>query len=171
MKQNCSIIICSHLWRPKWFEKQFSLLPIQKILRAILRWPVILANWIADDETIAQAKKLIPWEILLLENLRFDEREKQNDELFAKPLASMAEIYINDAFWVSHRSHSSVDKITDYFLEEEKAAGFLIQKEYSYFSEQIEKPEKPFIAIVGGSKVSSKLLTIKKLLNKVEKIK
>jgi phosphoglycerate kinase len=64
-----------------------------------------------------------------------------------------------------------VDKITDYFLEEEKAAGFLIQKEYSYFSEQIEKPEKPFIAIVGGSKVSSKLLTIKKLLNKVEKIK
>jgi phosphoglycerate kinase len=82
----------------------------------------------------------------------------------------MGDIYINDAFWVSHRKHASVDKITDFFLEWEKAAGFLLQKENKYFTDKIDNPERPFIAIVWGSKVSSKLLTIKKLLNKVDKI-
>ena len=168
LKQNCSIIISSHLWRPKWFEKKFSLAPIQRVLRALLRLPIILAEWVSDEKTIIQAKKLKPWEILLLENLRFDIREKQNNEEFAKELSSMADIYINDAFWVSHRNHASVDKITDFFLEWEKAAGFLLQKENNYFTDKINNPEKPFIAIVGWSKVSSKLLTIKKLLEKVD---
>lgn len=181
LKQNCSIVITSHLWRPKWvwkedllrpewFEKKFSLLPIQRVLRALLRLPVFLADWVSDQKTIEKAKSLEPWEILLLENLRFDIREKQNDDSFAKELASMWDIYINDAFWVSHRSHTSVDKITDYFLEWEKAAGFLLQKENEYFTDKIDNPERPFIAIVGWAKVSSKLLTIKKLLEKVDKI-
>lgn len=181
LNQNCSIVIASHLGRPKWvwkedllrpewFEKKFSLETIQKVLRALLRLPIILANWVSDEKTITQAKSLKPWEILLLENLRFDEREKQNDETFAKELASMADIYINDAFWVSHRKHASVDKITEYFLEWEKAAGFLLQKENSYFTDKINNPERPFLAITGWAKVSSKLLTIKKLLEVVDKI-
>jgi len=181
LKQNCSIIIASHLSRPKWvwkedllrpegFEKKFSLAPIQRVLRALLRLPIILANWVSDDETIKKAKNLKPWEILLLENLRFDIREKQNEENFAKELASMSDIYINDAFWVCHRNHASVDKITDFFLEWEKAAGFLLQKENSYFTDKIANPERPFVAIAGWAKVSSKLLTIKKLLEKVDKI-
>jgi len=181
LKHNCSIIIASHLWRPKWvwkedllrpegFEKKFSLAPIQRVLRALLRLPIILAEWITDESTISQAKNLKPWEILLLENLRFDIREKKNDENLAKELSSLADIYINDAFWVSHRSHTSVDKITDYFLEWEKAAGFLLQKENTYFTDRIENPKRPFIAIAGWAKVSSKLLTIKKLLEKVDKI-
>lgn len=170
IKQNCSIVIASHLWRPKWFEKKYSLAPIQRVLRALLRLPIFLAEWVSDKKTIIQARNLKLWEILLLENLRFDSREKQNDEVFAECLASMADIYINDAFWVSHRSHASVDKITDFFLEWEKAAGFLLQKENQYFTDKINNPEKPFIAIVGWAKVSSKLLTIKKLLEKVDKI-
>jgi len=170
LRNNCSIIIASHLGRPEWFEKKFSLYPIQKVLRALLRLPINLASWVCDEKTILQAKNLKNWEILLLENLRFDKREKQNDKTFAKCLANMAEIYINDAFWVSHRNHSSVDKISDFFLEWEKAAGFLLQKENSYFKDKINNPENPFVAIVGWAKVSSKLLTIKKLLEKVDKI-
>lgn len=179
LKQNCSIVIASHLWRPEWFapwkkyswgEKKFSLSPIQRVLRALLRLPVLLAEWVSDEKTIQQAKNLNPWEILLLENLRFDIREKQNEETFAEELASMWDIYINDAFWVSHRSHTSVDKITDFFLDWEKAAGFLLEKENEYFTDKIDNPERPFIAIAGWAKVSSKLLTIKKLLEKVDKI-
>ncbi|MDQ7008799.1 MAG: phosphoglycerate kinase [Candidatus Gracilibacteria bacterium] len=170
LKNNCSIVISSHLGRPKDFEQNFSLAPVQRVLRALLRLPIILASGVSDEKTIEQAKKLKSGEILLLENLRFDSREKKNDENFAKELASMGEIYINDAFGVSHRSHTSVDKITDYFLEGEKAAGFLLQKENKYFKDKINNPERPFIAIVGGAKVSSKLLTIKKLLEKVDKI-
>ena len=170
LKQNCSIIIASHLWRPTWYQKQFSLEPVQKTLRALLRWPVKLANWVCDEETIKTAQKLKSKEILLLENLRFEKGEKQNSEEFSKKLASMAEIYINDAFWVSHRQHSSVYGITNFFPDNKKGLGLLVQKEVSYLKKVMNNPNRPFVAIVGWSKISSKLEAVKQLLSKVDKI-
>ena len=168
LKKNCKIIIASHLGRPKWFEKKLSLEPIQKVLRALLRWPVKLAPWITNKETLSLIKNMKKKDIIILENLRFDPKEKENNNEFAKTLAFMANFYINDAFWVSHRKHASIDKITKYFDDNEKAAWFLMQKEISYFYDTIKDPKRPFIAILWWSKVSWKLETIKQLINKVD---
>ena len=170
LKKNCSIIIASHLWRPKWFEKNLSLKPVQKVLRALLRWPIILAPWITDEETISLTRKMKERDILILENLRFDSREKENDKNFAKDLAFMADYYINDAFGVSHREHASLDMMTNFFEDDKKAGGFLMQKEISYFYDTIRIPKRPFVAILWWSKISGKLEAIKVLLTKIDSI-
>jgi phosphoglycerate kinase len=129
-----------------------------------------MAPGIICDETIEMAKELQSGEILLLENMRFELGETKNDETLSAKLASMAEIYINDAFGVSHRAHSSVEGIAKYFDMEHKAAGFLMAKEIKFFHHIVHNPKRPFVSIVGGSKVSGKLEALHNLVPKVDKI-
>ena len=168
LQKNCAIIIASHLGRPNGPEKKLSLSSIQKVLRSLIRWPIILAPGITDEITLSLARDLQPGQVLMLENLRFDAREKGNCDIFTKHLAEMAEFYINDAFGVCHREHSSIHKVPALFPFEKKAGGFLMQKEISYFYDTMNASTGKFVAILWGSKVSSKLMTIKKLLGKVD---
>ncbi len=165
LKNNCSVIIASHL-----SNVELSLKPVHRVLRALLRRPVVFADWVCNAKVLEMAKGLDNGEVLLLENLRFDKRETENDEEFARKLASMAEVYINDGFWVIHREHASVEKITDFFPDDKKWLGFLVQKEIFYLKDIVENPKRPFVAVVGWSKVSSKLLAVKKLVARVDKI-
>ncbi|MCT7571677.1 phosphoglycerate kinase [Aliarcobacter butzleri] len=168
---DCSVILSSHFGRPKGgFEEKYSLLPIAKRLHILLKQDIKMAPGIICNETLQMAKELKAGEILLLENMRFEAGETKNDEKLSKKLASMAEIYINDAFGVSHRAHASVEGISKYFDIEHKAAGFLMAKEIKFFHHIIHNPKRPFIAIVGGSKVSGKLEALYNLIPKVDKI-
>ena len=169
--QDCAVIIASHFGRPKnGFEKKFSLSPVKQRLKTLLKMDIKLAPSIICDETLAMAKDLQCGEIMFLENMRFEEGETKNDPQLAKTLASMADVYINDAFGVSHRAHASVEGIAQYFDIEHKAAGFLLAKEIKYFSHIIKEPKRPFVSIVGGSKVSGKLQALYNLVPKVDKI-
>ena len=131
---DCSIILASHFGRPKEaFEERYSLKPIAKRLHTLLKQEIKMAKNCVQDDTLETAKNLEAGEILLLENLRYNKGETKNDEEFASKLASMADVYINDAFGVSHRAHSSVEGITKYFDKDSKAAGFLLAKEINFF--------------------------------------
>jgi len=168
---DCSVILASHLGRPKEvFEERYSLKPIAKRLHTLLKQDIIMAKNVVQDDTLELAKNLQAGDVLLLENLRFNIGEIQNDEEFAKRLASMADIYINDAFGVSHRAHASVEGITKYFDMEHKGAGFLLSKEIDFFYHIIHAPKRPFVSVVGGSKVSGKLQALYKLVPKVDKM-
>jgi len=168
---DCSIILASHFGRPKEaFEEKYSLKPIAKRLHTLLKQEIKMAKNIVQDDTLEIAKNLKAGEILLLENLRFNPGETKNDEEFASKLASMADIYINDAFGVCHRAHASVEGITKYFDMEHKAAGFLLAKEIKFFYHIVHNPKRPFVSIVGGSKVSGKLEALHNLVSKVDKI-
>lgn len=168
---DCSIILASHFGRPKdGFEDKFSLKPIAKRLHTLLKQEIKMAPGIVCDDTLAMAKELEAGEILLLENMRFEAGETKNDETLSKTLASMAEVYINDAFGVSHRAHASVEGISQYFDVESKAAGFLLAKEIKFFHHIVNEPKRPFVSIVGGSKVSGKLEALHNLVPKVDKI-
>jgi phosphoglycerate kinase len=168
---DCAIIIASHFGRPKnGFEQKFSLRPVKQRLKTLLKMDIKLAPSIVCDETIAMAKELQNGEIMFLENMRFEKGETSNDPQLSKTLASMADIYINDAFGVSHRAHASVEGIAQHFDIEHKAAGFLLAKEIKFFYHIIEEPKRPFVSIVGGSKVSGKLQALYNLVPKVDKI-
>jgi phosphoglycerate kinase len=168
---DCSIILASHFGRPKEeFEEKYSLKPIAKRLHTLLKQEIKMAKNVVQDDTLQTAKELQAGEILLLENLRYNKGETKNDEEFASKLASMADIYINDAFGVSHRAHSSVEGITKYFDDKSKAAGFLLAKEIKFFHHIVNEPKRPFVSIVGGSKVSGKLEALHNLVPKVDKI-
>jgi phosphoglycerate kinase len=168
---DCAIIIASHFGRPKnGFEEKFSLRPVKQRLKTLLKMDIKLAPSIVCDETIAMAKELQNGEIMFLENMRFEKGETSNDPQLSKTLASMADIYINDAFGVSHRAHASVEGIAQHFDIEHKAAGFLLAKEIKFFYHIIEEPKRPFVSIVGGSKVSGKLQALYNLVPKVDKI-
>ena len=168
---DCSVILASHFGRPKGgFEEEFSLAPIAKRLHTLLKQEIKMAPNVICDETMKMAKELQTGEILLLENMRFELGETKNDEALSAKLASMADVYINDAFGVSHRAHSSVEGIAKYFDMEHKAAGFLMAKEIKFFHHIVHNPKRPFISIVGGSKVSGKLEALHNLVPKVDKI-
>lgn len=168
---DCSIILASHFGRPKeGFEEKYSLKPIAKRLHTLLKQDIKMAPGIVCDESLQMAKELQSGEILLLENMRFDAGETKNNEELSEKLASMADVYINDAFGVSHRAHSSVEGISKYFDIEHKAAGFLLAKEIKFFHHIVHNPKRPFISIVGGSKVSGKLEALYNLVPKVDKI-
>ncbi len=168
---DCSIILASHFGRPKEpFEEKYSLKPIAKRLHTLLKQEIKMAKNIVQEDTLEIAKNLQTGEILLLENLRYHEGETKNDEEFASKLASMADVYINDAFGVSHRAHASVEGITNYFDIQHKAAGFLLAKEIKFFHHIVHNPKRPFVSIVGGSKVSGKLEALHNLVPKVDKI-
>jgi len=168
---DCSVIIASHFGRPKnGFEEKFSLKPIAKRLHTLLKQEIKLAPTVICEETITIANELQSGEILLLENMRFEPGETENDPVLSKTLADMADVFINDAFGVSHRAHASVEGIAQHFNEESKAAGFLLAKEIKFFYHIVEEPKRPFVSIVGGSKVSGKLEALRNLVPKVDKI-
>ena len=168
---DCAVIIASHFGRPKnGFEDKFSLKPIAKRLHTLLKQEIKLAPNVVCKETIEMAQTLNSGEIMLLENMRFEEGETKNDPELSKTLASLADVFINDAFGVSHRAHASVEGIAQHFDIEHKAAGFLLAKEIKFFYHIIEEPKRPFVSIVGGSKVSGKLEALYNLVPKVDKI-
>ncbi|QOY52441.1 phosphoglycerate kinase [Candidatus Sulfurimonas baltica] len=171
LDHGCAVILASHLGRPKGeVNKKYSLQPVAKRIQHLLKRDVILSKDVVGPDAIEKAKSLKPSEVLLLENLRYEAGETENNKELSEKLASMADFYINDAFGVSHRAHSSVEGITYFFDAQHKAAGFLLQKEIEFFSKLIENPVRPFAAIIGGSKISGKLEALTNLLTRVDKI-
>ncbi|KIM09333.1 MAG: phosphoglycerate kinase [Sulfurovum sp. PC08-66] len=171
LDQDCALIIATHAGRPTGeFDEKYSLKPIQLRLQKLLKHDVMLAKDVVGPDAQAKAAALQKGEILMLENIRFEKGETKNDPKLAQALANMAEFYVNDAFGVSHRAHASVEAMAELFDTKHKAAGFLLQKEIEFFAKTLEKPVRPFAAIVGGSKVSGKLEALKHLLPKVDKL-
>ncbi|HEB7568274.1 TPA: phosphoglycerate kinase [Campylobacter jejuni] len=170
LDNGCSVILASHLGRPKEISSKYSLEPVAKRLARLLDKEIIMAKDVIGEDAKTKAMNLKAGEILLLENLRFEKGETKNDKNLAKELASMVQVYINDAFGVCHRAHSSVEAITKFFDEKHKGAGFLLQKEIDFASNLIKHPARPFVAVVGGSKVSGKLQALTNLLPKVDKL-
>ena len=166
LEQNCKIILASHLGRPKGEVKpEYSLKPVAKELSKLLGKEVIMANDVIGEDATTKAENLKEGEILLLENVRFHKEETDNDPEFAKKLASMAEIFVNDAFGTAHRAHASTTGIADYIPG---VLGFLIEKELKFLGNAVNNPERPFVAILGGAKVSDKIGVIDSLLDKVD---
>ena len=173
LDRDCKIILASHFGRPKpgeWNEEKDSLKPVAKRLHSLLKMDIEMADDVVGDATIAKAQNLKEGEILLLENLRYNPGETKNDDEFAKRLASMADFYVNDAFGASHRKHASIYALPAFFDKDHKAAGFLMQKEVNFFHKSVMNPTRPFIAVVGGSKVSGKLQALVNLVDKVDKL-
>ncbi len=168
---DCAVILASHLGRPKGeVVERYSLAPVARRLQQLLKRHVELAPGVVDNATLNMAQELPRHEVLLLENLRFEAGETKDDKELSRKLASMAEFYVNDAFGVSHRAHSSVHGITKFFDNKHKATGFLLEREITFFGKLVNNPVRPFAAIVGGSKVSGKLEALVNLLPKVDKI-
>jgi len=166
---NAKVILASHLGRPKGERKpKYSMAPAAKRLSRLLGKEVKLAPDCIGDEVRAMIDDMKPGDVLMLENVRFYPGEEKNDEDFAKALTNGCEIYINDAFAVSHRAHASVEAITRFFPI--VAAGFLMKNEMNYFEKAMTKPIRPLVAILGGAKVSGKLEVLENLINKVDKI-
>ena len=166
LENNCKVILCSHLGRPKGqVKKEFSLAPVAKELSKLLGREVKLAGDIIGPSAKELTSNMQNGEIVLIENVRFDSREEANDEEFAKELASMAEIYVNDAFGTAHRAHSSTAGVAKFLPA---VAGFLMEKEINFLGTTLENPERPFMAILGGKKVSDKIGVIDSLLEKVD---
>ena len=166
LEQNCKIILASHLGRPKGeFKPEFSLKPVAKELSKLLDKEVIMAKDVIGEETIQKALNLKEGEIMLLENVRFHKEETDNDPEFAKKLASMAEVFVNDAFGTAHRAHASTTGIANYLPA---VSGFLIEKELKFLGNAVNNPERPFVSILGGAKVSDKIGVIDSLLEKVD---
>lgn len=171
LDQDCAVILASHLGRPDGqVVAKYSLVPVARRLQHLLKREVILAKDVIGEDAISNASELKPGGVLILENLRYEEGETENSKELSEKLASMADFYINDAFGVSHRAHSSVEGITHFFDEKHKAAGFLLQKEIEFLGKIIQKPVRPFAAIIGGSKVSGKLEALINLLPRVDKV-
>ncbi len=166
LENNCAIILCSHLGRPKGeFKPEFSLKPVAKELSKLLNKEIIMANDVIGEDAKSKAKNLQNGQIMLLENVRFHREETDNDPEFSKQLASMAEVYVNDAFGAAHRAHSSTAGVAQYLPA---VSGFLIEKELKFLGNALNNPERPFVAIMGGAKVSDKIGVIDSLLEKVD---
>jgi phosphoglycerate kinase len=169
IRDGASVILMSHLGRPKKGpEPQFSLTPVRKKLSDLLGQPVLFASDCVGPLAEAKAAELRPGEVLLLENLRFHPEEEKNNPEFARKLAVLGELYLNDAFGTAHRAHASIEGVTRFF--EKRAAGYLMQKELDYLGKVLSNPERPFVAILGGAKVSDKIGVIDNLLPKVDKL-
>ena len=169
---DCKIILASHFERPTpgVYEEKYSLNPVAKRLHTLLKKEILKASDVVGEDAKAKAASLKEGDILLLANLRFHPGETTNDEEFAKELASFADVYVNDAFGACHRKHASIYALALQFPPKYRVAGFLLKKEVNFFSKTLEKPDRPFLAVIGGSKVSGKLEAIKNLINKVDKI-
>jgi len=171
LDQDCAIILASHLGRPKGeFSEKYSLAPVQRRLHQLLHRDVTLTKDVVGEDARSKVEAMKCCDVILLENLRFEKGETKNDEALSKALADMADVYVNDAFGVSHRAHASVEGITKHFDEKTMAAGFLLQKEIQFFGALIKRPVRPFISVVGGSKVSGKLEALSNLLPRVDKM-
>jgi len=174
LERDCKVVLGSHYERPtpNVYEDRYSLRDVKIRLRKLLKMAdeITMASDVVGEETLSKAKSLKAGEILLLENLRYEAGETKNDIEFAKKLASMVDIYINDAFGACHRSHASIDAMARLFDREHRGAGFLLSKEVNFFQKTLENPIRPFVAVVGGSKVSGKLEALRQLLDKVDKV-
>ncbi len=163
---NAKVILCSHLGRPKGeFNLKYSLAPVAKRLSELLGKDVAMASDVIGPDAKAKAAALKDGDVMLLENVRFHKEEEKNDPAFAKELASLAEIYVNDAFGTSHRAHASTAGVADYLPA---VCGYLIQKEITIMGGALSNPKRPFVAILGGAKVSDKIGVITNLLDKVD---
>lgn len=166
LENKAKVILCSHLGRPKGEVKpEFSLAPVAKELSRLLGKEVKLAGDIVGPSAKELVNNLKEGEAILLENVRFDKREEANDPEFSKELASLAEIYVNDAFGTAHRAHATTAGVAAYLPA---VSGFLIEKELKFLGEALNNPKRPFVAIMGGKKVSDKIEVIEKLLEKVD---
>ena len=166
IEQNCKIILASHLGRPKGEVKpEFSLAPVAKELSKQLGQEVLMAKDVIGESAKSLAENLQEGQVMLLENVRFHREETDNNPEFAKELASMAEIFVNDAFGTAHRAHASTEGISHYLPS---VSGFLIEKELKFLGDALNNPERPFVAILGGAKVSDKIGVIDSLLEKVD---
>lgn len=166
LEQKAAVILMAHLGRPKGqVNIKYSLAPVAKHLAKLLDMPVAFAGDCIGAEAEKAVQKLKPGKVLLLENLRFHKEEEKNDMDFAEKLAALADVYVNDGFGVSHRAHASVEGVT-HFLP--AAAGFLLEKEIRFVGQAVENPLHPFVAIIGGAKVSDKIGVIENLLAKVD---
>ena len=163
--QGCKIVLSSHLGRPKGeFKKEFSLAPVAVELSKQLGQEVLMAKDVIGEDAKRLSENLQPGQVMLLENVRFHKEETDNDPEFAKKLASYGEIFVNDAFGTAHRAHASTEGVAHYIPA---VSGFLIEKELKFLGEALENPERPFVSILGGSKVSDKIAVIDSLLEKV----
>ena len=169
VEQRARVIICTHMGRPKGQRvEKFSLAPVAALTAEMLGRPVPLAPDCIGDEVAAAVAALKDGDCLMLENLRFHPEEEKNDAACSRQLAAVADVYVNDAFAVSHRAHASVVGVTAHVPE--KAAGFLLQKEMEYFQRAIGTPQRPLVAIVGGAKVSGKLEALQNMLGRVDRM-
>jgi 3-phosphoglycerate kinase len=161
-------ILVSHLGRPKnGPEEKFSMKPTAVRLSELLGKEVIMAKDVIGEDAKAKAAALKSGEVLMLENVRFHKEEEKNDPAFAKELSTLAEIYVNDAFGTAHRAHASTAGLADYLPA---VCGFLIQKEIDFMGKALSNPDRPFVAILGGAKVSDKIAVIENLLDKVDSL-
>ena len=166
LDNNAKVILCSHLGRPKGeVNPKYSLKPVAEELSKLLNKKVTLAKDVIGEDAEKLTSNMGNGDIILLENVRFHKEEEKNDPEFAKKLASFAEIYVNDAFGTAHRAHSSTAGVADYLPA---VSGFLIEKELEFLGKALENPERPFVAILGGAKVSDKIGVIENLLEKVD---
>ena len=166
VSQKAKVILCSHLGRPKGeFNMKYSLAPVAKYLSNALGQEVKMASDVVGESAKSIAASLQDGEVELIENVRFHKEEEKNDPAFAKELASLADIYVNDAFGTAHRAHASTAGVADYLPA---VCGYLIQKEITIRGRALSDPKRPFVAILGGAKVSDKIGVITNLLDKVD---
>jgi triosephosphate isomerase (TIM) len=166
VRNHAKVILVSHLGRPKGgYEDKYSMKPAAERLSELLEMPVILASDVVGEDAKAKANGLKDGEVLMLENVRFHKEETKNDPTFARELASLAEVYVNDAFGTAHRAHASTAGLARFLPA---VSGYLIQKEIEFLGGALENPKRPFIAILGGAKVSDKIGVIDNLLEKVD---
>ena len=165
-EHGAKVILCSHMGRPKGeFNMKYSLAPVAAKISEYLGKPVIMASDVIGEDAKAKAAALKDGDVMLIENVRFNKEEEKNDPEFAKELASMAEIFVNDAFGTAHRAHASTEGVSHYLPS---VCGFLIQKELDVMGGALERPQHPFVAILGGAKVSDKIGVINNLIEKVD---
>ena len=166
LAKNCSLILASHNGRPEGkVEKSLSLRPVAQVLANLLKRKVSFIDDCVGQEVSAEAEALKPGEIMLLENLRFHEAEEKNNSLFAKSMARLAEVYVDDAFANAHRAHASMVGVPKYLPH---AAGLLMQKEFETLTGLLKSPRRPFLAVVGGAKISTKIEVLKSLIAKAD---
>jgi phosphoglycerate kinase len=170
LENGAAVILMSHLGRPKGEpKKEYSMLPVANKLSQLLKKEVVFADddLVVSEKVREMAKGLKPGQVMLLQNTRFRKEEEKNEDSFAKELASLAELYVNDAFGTSHRAHASNVGVSKYLPS---ALGYLVEKEVSIMGKALDDPERPFVAILGGAKVSDKIGVIENLLSKVNAI-
>ena len=168
LEHNAKVILCSHLGRPKGeYNMKYSLAPVAKRLEKLLNKKVPLAKDVIGEDAHHLVKELGEGDVMLLENVRFHKEEEANDMAFSKSLAELADVYVNDAFGTAHRAHSSTEGVSKYLPS---VCGFLIQKEIEIMGKALSNPSRPFVAILGGKKVSDKISVINNLINKVDSL-
>lgn len=171
MENGAKVILCSHLGKPKGeFNMKYSLRPVADKLKEIFPSKVTFASDVIGESAKKAVSECNDGEIVLLENLRFHKEEEANDKDFCKALSEFADIYVNDAYGTAHRAHASTAGIVQYGFVKDAVCGFLIEKELKIMAKSIEEPVRPFVAILGGAKVSSKIGVIENLMKKVDTI-